>query len=82
MEEKETSRTWQPGAGARILSEAVGNETPGTSTRETETSETAMKEKKRRECDDQMLMLEFCQGQWEMKRRGRQREKLGHQKLR
>ena len=79
---KETSRTWRSNAGARILSDTVGNETPGTSTRETETSETAMEEKKRRECDDQMLMLEFCQKQWEMKRRGHQHEKLERQKLR
>src|SRR5436190_1991437 len=31
---------------------------------------------------DQVLVLEFCHGQWGMKRRGRQREKLGCQKLR
>ena len=29
-----------------------------------------------------MLVLEFCQGQWGMKRRGRQRQKLGRQELR
>ena len=41
-----------------------------------------MEEKKRRGRDDQVLVLEFCQGQWGMKRRGRQRQKLGRQKLR
>src|SRR5438477_6801638 len=40
------------------------------------------KRKKRRGRGDQVLVLEFCQGQWGMKRRGRQRQKLGHQKLR
>ena len=45
MEEKETSSTWRPGAGARILSWTVGNETPGTSTRETVMPETVMEEK-------------------------------------
>ena len=64
MEEKETSGTWRPGAGARILSGTVGNETSGTST-----SEIAMEEKKRRGRGDQVLVLEFCQGQWGMKRR-------------
>ena len=64
MEEKQTSRMWRPDTGARILSGTVGNETSGTST-----SEIAMEEKKRRGRGDQVLVLEFCQGQWEMKRR-------------
>ena len=35
-----------------------------------------MEEKKRRGRGDQVLVLEFCQGQWGMRRRGRQRQKL------
>ena len=37
---------WRPGAGARILSGTVGNETPGTSTPENGTPETGMKEER------------------------------------
>ena len=31
----------------------------------------------RRGRGDQVQVLKFCQGQWESKRRGRQRQKLG-----
>ena len=66
----------------RILSGTVENEASGAPTPETGTPEIAMEEKETSGAGDQVLVLEFCQGQWGMKRRGRQRQKLGHQKLR
>ena len=45
MDEGEMLRAWRAGAGARILSWTVGNETPGTSTQETAMPETVMEKR-------------------------------------